>query len=294
MTASSSNADTAKGAVEPQKKPAAVLNLSELNKTSASLGSWHFRVVHEDLISYEYVNAGRQCSGHKLRVMFVTHDEEQYCLGYLRAIKNDVDELKKARSKWVVGSIWKSKRISFLEEKANYVCTPFKLVLDLRKSELTKILQGAEDLPKQAAPGSQISEILQIRSSGGIHRFDAMGMVQTGNVRYSDTKDGFRAIMDVTLMDGSELENGKKAEITFAVFAPANKSGEQPELMKQLKDAEGKILSFFALNASNPDGGINVSSSKEYFWQESTSTKAKNLAKKRKSCRVLHLTTAKN
>ncbi|CAE8688067.1 unnamed protein product, partial [Polarella glacialis] len=216
--------------------------------------------------------------------MFVSPLAEDYCIGVMKVSKQGgMQELEAARlNMFKVHNLFRSKSICFTDDKKQYVNTPFKLVLDLRKCKLTSLLQSQIAMPMAAQPPGSIIDIVGIQlQSGGVHRFDITALCSMSAVRYSQTKAGLRCISDVTLIDGSTTADGKTAELTFALFVACKETGKLPVDMEgflAVVNADEPI-SFFALNAKRPPGGANmeITTSIEFFWIAAKDTKAECL-----------------
>ncbi len=257
--------------------------LRELNTGTGAVGSWLFKVVHSDIVDYAYSWQGAQVSKQKLRVMFVSPLAEDYCIGVMKETKQGGQkELEAAKlNMYKVHNLFRSKSICFTDDKKQYVSTPFKLVLDLRKCKLTSLLQSQIPMPMAAQPPGSIIDIVGLQlQSGGVHRFDITALCSVSAVRYSQTRAGLRCIVDVTLIDGSTTAVGKKAELSFALFVACKEVSKPPPDMEAFLSVveSDDPISFFALNAKRPSGGaMEITTSSEFFWIAANGTKAECL-----------------
>jgi hypothetical protein len=127
--------------------------LRELNTGTSAVGSWILKAVHSDIVGYSYEWSGSQVTKQKLRVMFVSPQAEDYCIGVMKVNKQNTQELEAARLNiYKVNNLFRSKSICSTDDKKQYVNTPFKLLLDLRKCRLNSLLQGAIAMPIAAHP----------------------------------------------------------------------------------------------------------------------------------------------
>jgi hypothetical protein len=249
--------------------------LSELNKKNATLGSWLFKVARSDVVEYEFPWQGKQVKKSKLRVVFVTMDEGEYVMGLVKVNRDKASELEPFRTRFSQGAVFRSESISFLtDEKAPYVSARCKLILDLRKAKMTFLIQGFPGMPTKACPHSCIADLLEIKPSGKVHRFDVMGVAEMGEVRVHPVKGVRTAIVDVTLIDGSKTKSGKTSDMSFPVFIPGDAASEP---MQQLLSARGRVVSFFALNATMESSKIAFKTSTEYYWELAEGSKAERL-----------------
>ena len=252
--------------------------LSELNKQNATLGSWLFKVAKSAVVEYEFPWQGKAMKKTKLRVVFLTMDEGEYIMGLIKVNRDKASELEPFKTKFSQGAVFRSEFISFLtDEKAPYVSAPYKMVLDLRKSRLTFLIQGVSGMPVKACPPASIADLLEIKPSGKVHRFDVMGVAEMSAVRFHHVKGVRTAIVDVTLIDGTKGKSGKTTEMSFAVFVPAGPDDSCTEPMQQLLDAHGKVLSFFSLNATMESSQIVFGTCAESHWELAEGSKATRL-----------------
>jgi len=249
--------------------------LAELNPKMARLGSWVFRIVMADVVEFQFPWKGSQILKTKLRVVLQTKDEGEYLMGLVKVNREKANELEPFNKKYTKGSVFRSEQIAFLnEERSAYVSAPRKMVIDLRKSKFAFLIQGVTDMPTKASPPAPISQLLEIKPSGNVHRFDVMGMAQISPVRTANVKNVRTHIVDVTLIDGSKGKSGKASVVSFAVFVPAGPSDALPDTLQQLIDVSGQVLSFFAMNASIKASTVEFSTSSEYYWEVAEGTKA--------------------
>ena len=77
--------------------------LKELNKSTAALSTWIFKVVKSEIIDYDYEWNGRKVENKKVRVIFVSLDEGQYLLGLAKCAKSKAAELGPIKDKYPEG-----------------------------------------------------------------------------------------------------------------------------------------------------------------------------------------------
>ena len=256
------------------------LSLREMNKKTARLGNWILKVSKTDIIEYTYTVGNKQVVGSKLRVIFTTREEGSYCTGMMKMVKRNVSELTTAKDKkFKVGSVFRTQKVTFLEEKPQYIHTPFKLVLDLRSTQLTMLLTAPCEIPSQPSPPSEVADIVSIKTEGA-HRFDITGLCTMSEVRYHDTARGYRAIADIEVVDGSITSNGKKAVIGFALFIPCASKDAMPVNMGKFKDMVDNQtpISLFGLSAvRSRDKKLEIKTSDECYWASAVGAKAELL-----------------
>ena len=252
--------------------------LSYLNKKNATLGTWVLKVTRSDVLEYEYPWQGKQNKMTKLRVVFTIPYEGQYLLGLVKVKRDKATELEPFKVKFAKHAVFRSEAITFLaDEKAQYISAPFKMVLDLRKCKLSFLIQGFPDMPHMANPPSAINQLVEIKPTGTVHRFDVMGVAEVSEARYHPVKGIRTAIVDVKLIDGTKGKSGKTADMSFAVFVSAGTGDACPQAMQQLLDAHGAVLSFFAMNATMDSGKLVFKTSPEFYWEVTEGAKASQL-----------------
>ena len=255
------------------------MSLSELNRTTAKSGKWYLKVVHSGLEEYSYSWQGKQLWITKLRVCFVSMNEKEYCVGIMRPKNKNVEELRKARDETFKESkIFIATKVAFIDEKPQYIHAPFKTALDLRNTRFTPVLAGTVVLPDAPSPGSTVTEILSIQETKG-HRFDITGLCHLSAVRYHDTQKGYRAIIDVTLLDDSKLHNEKTGELEFTIFVPCTPGSDCPPGLTSLitlVEANNPV-SFFSLTLSVQQGERDINTYNGFYWKAAQGEKADRL-----------------
>ena len=256
------------------------LRLREMNKKTAGLGIWILKVSKTDIIEYTYTIGNKEVVGSKLRVIFTTREEGSYCTGMMKMVKRNVSELTTARDKkFKVGSLFRAQKVTFIEEKPQYVHTPFKLVLDLRSTQLTMLLTVPFEIAAQPSPPSEVADIVSIKTEGA-HRFDITGLCTMSEVRYHDTARGYRAIADIEVVDGSITASGKKAVIGFALFIPCASKDAMPASMSKFKDMvdHQTPISLFGLSAvRSRSKKLEIKTPDEFYWASAVGAKAELL-----------------
>ena len=254
--------------------------LQQLNKRTGKCGSWILKVSKADLVQYNYPWGGKEIPVSKLRVIFTTIEEGAYCTGTMKMIKKNVTELTNARDKkFTVGSLFRASNVGFVDEKTQYIHTPFKLVIDLRNTVFAVLLSVPFPVASYASPPSDMADIVSIKTEG-VHRFDITGLCTMGEVRYAETARGIRAIVDIEVVDGSNTDNGKKATIGFPMFVPCSTQGAIPEDMSKFKNLvdNQKPISFFCLSAVRSMGKkLEVKTPDEFYWECAVGAKAERL-----------------
>ena len=258
--------------------PPASFHLRELNSQSAKVGHWIVKVHKADINEYEYMYQGQTRRGRRMDAVLISADASWYCLGCVKANKQAPMSVDQAAQQFKVDTMWRLTHVNFTDDNKSYVNTPFKHVIDMGKSKMTAVLNSLYVMPKAPAPPATLAEILQITNS---QRFDVTGVVvSTTQPKFVDTKQGHRAVIDVTVVDQSLTAAGKMASMTFPIFWVAQKSAEEPHDMKTFQAAAEKHpMSFFGMYASSKVGQqIEIATSKVFYWAVAAGVKAENLS----------------
>ena len=105
---------SASAAAEHTEEP----QLAELVTQEAGLSTEiDLKVIRNDLVHYSYTIKGNQVATQKVQIVLQSKHAEQYCLGVARLQRKDETELKKVRERWHIGSTWRFKAITTLQDK---------------------------------------------------------------------------------------------------------------------------------------------------------------------------------
>ena len=94
-------------------------------------------------------------------------------MGIARLQRKDETELKKVRERWQIGSRWRFKAITLLNDKPAYIHTSCRIAIDLRKSQAQALLQSTS-FPQTPEPTVTIKDVLKLKH---MQYFDLMAMV---------------------------------------------------------------------------------------------------------------------
>ena len=259
------------------------MDLLLLNKQTGKVGQWIFKVVHSQVVSYSYPWGGSTVATKKLQVVFLSADEHKYCLGVMKAIKSNFQELENAmKNAWKPGTIVRATKVGLHNDKTNFVHTSIKSVIDLRQTTFSTLLTAPANFPAAASPPAPVADVVQFKLQKKEKRFfDVLGYASVSEVRYAIVAGQLKAIADVEIVDGSVTAAGKTATCNFTMFIPTPSNTECPQILKDLKSSISKPLAFFALAASGEDNGeLKIFSSSEFSWKVAHGTKAEQLVSK--------------
>jgi hypothetical protein len=291
--ASASQANT--GAAEPSvglttggaAETSGGMAMEEMNKNTARVGHWYVKVLFPEEQEYSYqcrqTKAMRKSS--KFHCILMSSVETSYGMGTIKMMKGNKSEMKDLVKKFKADSIWKLENVVFLDEKSNYVSTPFKKVIDLRGTKTTEVLQSLVKMPPMLWPPSTITDILDLQHT---QRFDIAGIVVgISTTRHTITSLGKRAIVDVQLVDGTKQADGKTAQMDFAIFfAEAQEANTDPPALVEFRSLVNselpKAIAFLALTGAIGCTGdkhkVEISTSNDFKWIPAHGTQADNLA----------------
>jgi hypothetical protein len=167
--------------------------------------------------------------------------------------------------KYNENTIWSMSRITLAQEKAQFIGSPVKYVIDMEKTKVTPVLQSTT-FPRTPTPPDSLATIVQLTRKQQVHFLALVRTVE--KQRSATTSRGERTIVDVTFVDGSKLANGKMATITTAMFFTKTMAGEKS--LKQLQDQTQPIVVVGAV--CTPDSGkVNMLLGQEAYWFPCTS-----------------------
>ena len=251
--------------------------LAELTPSNCGIGTWILRVVQPRVIEYVYSWQGQQRQGKKAEYILLSEDSNDYCMGIVKCSGSSVaaqQNFKAHVEKFQTGTIWSMSRITLSSEKAEYVGSPVKVVIDLTKTKLSPVLESAA-FPRMPTPPESLATIVQLTRQ---QKIDFLALMHTGEKHRSvTTKSGERNVIDVTFLDGSKLANGKMVTITTSMFFPKTKAGDAS--LEKLRARDNKSVAVFGAMCSQVDGKVNVSLGPEAYWLSCDSgAKAERLA----------------
>ena len=195
--------ESASAATEHTEEP----QLAELVTQEAGLSTEiELKVIRNDIVHYKYTVKGIEVPTQKVQIVLQSKQAKQYCLGIARLQKKDETELKKVRERWHIGSTWRFKAITFLQDKPAYIHTSCRIAIDLRKSQAQALLQSTS-FPQTPVPTVTIADVLKLTQ---LQHFDLMAIV--AKVLDERTSRAGMNIADVRLVDGSKDNDSNTTE----------------------------------------------------------------------------------
>ena len=251
---------SASAATEHTEEP----QLAELVTQEAGLSTEiELKVVRNDLVHYTYLFKGNQVSTQKVQIVLQSKQAEQYCLGVARRSKDETG-LKTHRDRWQIGTTWRFKAITLLNDKPAYIHTSCRIAIDLRKSQAQALLQSTS-FPQTPVPTVTIADVMQLTQ---MQRFDLMAIV----AKVLDERKGGAGmnVADVRLVDGSKDNDSESTEYASLLLTLFFKDAAG---LTSFKQYVGKTpLLFMCLTGSSKDGKVNVATIKNQSWNQSNLT----------------------
>ena len=248
---------SASAATEHTEEP----QLAELVTQEAGLSTEiELKVIRNDLVHYKYTFKGNQVPTQKVQIVLQSKQAEQYCLGVAKLQKKNETELNEVRDRWQIGSTWRFKAITLLNDKPAYIHTSCRIAIDLRKSQAQKLLQS-KSFPQTPVPTVTIADVLQLTQ---MQRFDLMAIV--GKVLDERKSGAGMNIADVRLVDGSKNNDSNTTEYASLPLTLFFKDAAE---LASLKEYVGKTpLLFMCLAGSRKDGKVSVATLKDESWRQ--------------------------
>ena len=249
--------ESASAATEHTEEP----QLAELVTQEAGLSTEiELKVIRNDLVHYKYTVKANQVPTQKVQIVLQSKQAEQYCVGIARLQKKDETELKKVRERWQIGSTWRFKAITLLNDKPAYIHTSCRIAIDLRKSQAQALLQSTS-FPQTPVPTVTIADVLQLTQ---MQHFDLMAIV--AKVLDERTSRAGMNIADVRLVDGSKDNDSNTTEYASLPLTLFFKDAAE---FASFKEYVGKTpLLFMCLAGSSKDGKVSVATVKDQFWRQ--------------------------
>ena len=248
------------------------LDLSELNAKSAGIGTWVMQVHGMRHVHYEYNWQGKPQKGQKLECLLMTSDGN-YCQGVVRALppraggEDPGSELKKLLQKFTNGSVWRMTKVTIAKEKKEYMGSPCKVCVDIRKTRTDPVLRGTVRMPPAPAPEEDLKTIVSLPSS---QRVDITALIKhMSDVRNEVTAYGRKQIVDVTIVDGSKDRLGEgQVGVTFTMFIDNTATGTASlESMQNAATSKTPSAIYGLTCIPRAEGKCEFKCSQGFFWE---------------------------
>ena len=240
-----------------------------MNQEAGMSAEIELKVIRNEIVDYTYPWQGNQVPTQKLQIILQSKIAEQYCLGVAKLQKKDKNELKAIAARWQIGTTWRFKSLTLLNEKSAYIHTPCRIAIDLRKAQAQALLQSTA-FPQAPAPTATIANILELQQ---MQRFDLMAIAAK---ILDERKSGTGiTIADVRLVDGSKQETATEyASLPLTLFF------KDAAELTTFKNCVGKTpLLFMCLTGGSKDGKVSVATIKnQSWWQEAAGPRSLAMA----------------
>ena len=138
--------------------------LRELTLQSAGIGSCFLKMSDTPRVwEYEYTWNGKKCTGNRFEVVLVSQDADAYCIGAFRrkgATQKGIQELEQAIGRFARETIWEASKVTLAKEKACFISSPVKLMIDLNSTKMSAVLQSIYKMPSEPNPMENLHDIL--------------------------------------------------------------------------------------------------------------------------------------
>ena len=255
------------------------LELHELNPKSAGIGAWVLKVHKMRLIEYEYTWQNKPRKSQKLECVLIAASGT-YCQGVIKAPirgggADPAAELQQMQQKFQDGTVWSMTKVTLADEKSEYIGSPLKKCIDMRKTKCIGILQGAMVMPPAPAAEEELQSIMALDRT---QRVDLTALiVDFSSVRSQNTAHGSKNIVDVTFVDGSK-ENGKEEQVKAQVPIFFDTSAQGAASLKSMQDAHASntVVSLYGLTCIPQGEGVcQFKTGQSFYWEVAVGTYAK-------------------
>ena len=190
-------------------------------------------------------------------MVFVSQDADAYCIGAFRrkgATQKGIHEFEQAIDRFARGTIWEASKVTLAKEKACFISSPVKLMIDLNSTKMSAVLQSIYQMPSEPNAMENLHDILMCPPD---QRVDVTALVDdVSSIREATTAQGQRYIADIKIRDESGPEN--RCECNFTVFLPKTPSSRSAlEALADLARRREQVT-FFALQCDSKDTNPSV------------------------------------
>lgn len=250
------------------------LDLSLLASTSGSVGMWALKIVHKSVTAFSMpVRSKPPKAMEKLNVHLVSAVGEKYITG--QAVETP-QRMPQLAAKWKVGEVVRISKVAKVEERKEYIGSPLKVVIDLKKTSVKYSQPGADDMPRMAQPPDQLCDILNLSSRQYV---DVTVLVLSVSAGRSVTLQSGekKTVQTIKFTDGSKGPDGLVAEAEVEMWFAEGEAAAQEGLKAVLEKRQP--ISLFNLSCA-PDsevGRVTMKCSPKFWWASAHGDKAEAL-----------------
>ena len=254
------------------------LQLAELNRRSAKLGTWNVFVFHPRIEKYLYTDksTGERKTGESFRCVLVSiEDQTCYIQAQVALRGTNREPLEKAAAKFTKSKCFCMSQVEFLPNASQaYLHAPLKQVVSLAKTKFDPLLHKADGQQMKAQPAMTLSEVQELQQN---QLFDITALVAEIGEPTPAGSTG-RHVRNIKLIDQS-ADGGKVQEVALSFFHDPTPSREERAMIDALDECRnGTVpLSFFAINGKKTDRGFSVANGKECFIVKAVGPRADEL-----------------
>ena len=210
-------ARSATGATTPEQPTSP---LGSLTKSSAKAQDFLVRVYKPRKVTYSFKSRqnGQTVEKTRFACILLGQNSEHYCEGTIKGTAAEVDA---ALKQFLPLTAWKLSGVGLENQQQDaFVHTPVRVVVDLKRTRCTPILQSSPEetsLASAPAPQTTVAQMMTIKSR---RCFDVMAVVHS----VSNTRNpvGHPPVADVHFVDGTLTTTSKTAEAVVAVWGADN------------------------------------------------------------------------
>ena len=232
---------------------AALTDLGALNKSSGKIVKFGVRLCDGEASEYTYNRKSdmMQITGRKFETYLVGSKPEAYCVGY---VKGSAAAVEQAKRRFADGSVSELSKVAFDTYTTNaYISTPVPYRIDLGRSTMVARDSDKPDdqhlrdtLPRSPVPPRSVADVARFTTNRAT---DLIAVVKQWTRERQD-KSG-ESIVDVELIDNSELTQGKLATVKVSVFGTIK--------VGLVKLNTGEPMVFLNLSVNCADGKPQIS-----------------------------------
>lgn len=232
-----------------------------MNKSSGRVAKFGVRLFHGGVSQYTYNKKSDQTpvTVKKFETWLVGSKPESYCVGYVKGSDRVVEQ---AQRRFTDGSVWELSKVAFdTYTGAAYISTPVPFRVDLgrstvlaRDSDKPDDRQLRDTMPRSPVPPRSVADVARFTTNRST---DLIAVVKEWSRERKD-KSG-ESIVDVELIDNSELTQGKLATVKVSVFGTSK--------VGLVKLSTGEPMVFLNLSVSCADGKPQITHYKDALAQ---------------------------
>ena len=223
----------------------------------------------------------------KLTVCLVSAAGEKYITG--QAIETP-EKMGALAAKWKVGEVVRISKVAKVDERKEYIGSPLKIVVDLKKTAVKFSQPGADDMPRMAQPPDRLCDILHLSSRQYV---DVTVLVLSVSPSRQATVGGEKkAIQTIKFTDGSKLDDGLVAEAEVEMWFAESDAAAQQALKTVLEQKKPIALFNLSCAPDSAEGRVIIKCSPKFWWATAHGDKAEEL--KREATSLMSLAPDKS